>query len=271
MSFNKCLNYENCSPNERLIQGNNEQYCLGAHELCLKFKRQEFTKNREDLSPYELINRIVRRIFIDVKSALKKKVEIAIIDSDLNLIHLDSSVREAEISFIRRYLINNYTQIKLGEFSSIVYESKTIGIYKVIKEAVVTISVENGITNELKSLVNDINKYENDLTKGYETFKDHLLMYKEYSLASSSKSISDIFNSLKNLVEEEIPALKLANHLQEMRDDISKVFAWHPVLMEMESFARDKLNKYPKNSKLKKKDKVMLLDNVENWKKRLHV
>jgi len=271
MSFGKCLNYENCSPNERLIQGSNEQYCFGAHELCLKFKRQEFSKIQEELNPYELINRLVRKVFVDVKRVLKKKVNIAIIDSDSNLIHLDSSVGDAEIGFIKRYLLNNYTEIKMGEHSTTVYENKTIGVYKVIQEATITISVENGIINEFRTLVDLINRYKDDLTKAYATFKDHLLVYREYTLASGSKSISDIFKSLKNLVEEEIPALQLANHVQEMRDEIAKIFAWHPVLMEMEQFAKDKLNKYPKNSKLKKNDKAALLDNVEIWKKRLHV
>ena len=63
----------------------------------------------------------------------------------------------------------------------------------------------------------------------------------------------------------------MADHIREMRDEIAKIFAWHPVLFEMSLFARDKLKKYPVNSILKKKDKELLLENVENWKRRLYV
>ncbi len=271
MSFGKCLNYEICSPNERLIQGNNEQYCHGAFELCLKYKRQEFTKIKEELNPYEQINRLVRSIYQDIERIFNKKVEIAIIDSNSNLIHLDSSVNDQEIVFVKSYLIDNYTEIELEEHTSIFYEEKSIGIFKVIEEIVIVVFLKNTISEQFQLLLKDLNKYKNKLKNAYETFKDHLLVYKEFSLAPSSKSILDIFNNLVNLVEEEISALELADHIQEMRDEIAKIFAWHPVLFEMTLFARDKLKKYPVNLKLKKKDREILLENVENWRRRLHV
>ena len=267
----KCNYYDSCTPNERQIEGKMEQYCIGSYELCLKFKRLESIKLKEKLNPYEKIYRIVVAISNEVQSILSKKVDVAVIDSDIDLLHSDSGIKDSEVSYLKSYIRNNIDDVLPGERLVSSYEDRQFGLYRVIDKAFFILFIKGGIDEEYSKLNIQIDKYSAEIQEAVETFKDHLLVYHEFSLDSGSQSIIEIFNTLKTKIEEDDTAINIALYMEKVRDQIALIFAWHPVLYEITLFAREKLKKYPEHKIMEKNDKKTLLDNIDNWKTRLYV
>ncbi|MHA1786303.1 MAG: hypothetical protein ACTSVY_03970 [Candidatus Helarchaeota archaeon] len=266
----KCRYFEHCSPNERLIQGNEEQYCIGAYELCYKFKRLESIKLQEKLNPYEKINKIVIAIAAEIQNILNRNLKIVIFDSEINLLHSDSSIRERELSFIKNYIRNNINDIKIGEKTVFSFEENVIGLFRIIPKANLIIIDSSGRKEDFSVLENQIIKYSEELKQAVDDFKDHLLVYHQFSLDSNSQSIVELFDSLKSKIEENITAMQIAEYMEKVRDKIALIFAWHPVLYEITIFSRERLKKYPAKKGIEKKDRKELINNIENWKNRLH-
>ncbi|NHI94022.1 MAG: hypothetical protein EAX96_16150 [Candidatus Lokiarchaeota archaeon] len=267
----KCNYYDFCSPNERQIEGKSEQYCIGACELCLKFKRLESIKIKENLNPYEKINRIVVTISSEVHNILNKNVNIAIFDSDSNLLHSDSNIKDSEISYLKSYIRNNVDGMEIGERLISSYDDRIFGLYRVIEKALIVLFIKEGFEEEYISLNVQVDKYSTEIQEAVEMFKDHFLVYHEFSLDTGSQSIVEIFNSLKSKIEQNLTAIEIAEYMEKARDEIALIFAWHPVLYEITIFARDKLKKYPISRSLDKSDKAALLEYLENWKNRLYI
>ncbi len=78
--------------------------------------------------------------------------------------------------------------------------------------------------------------------------------------------VLDLLDTLKTKIE--LPAVKFAALMEEVRDEIVRIYKFHPAIYELGTFAR-KLRKYPQNMKIDPDVLTMLFDKIEEWKRRI--
>ncbi|MFX0136968.1 MAG: hypothetical protein ACFFDN_25240 [Candidatus Hodarchaeota archaeon] len=78
--------------------------------------------------------------------------------------------------------------------------------------------------------------------------------------------VLDLLDSLKSKIET--PAVKFADYMEWVRDEIVRIYKFHPAIYELGTFAR-KLKKYPQNMKIDPDIIALLFDKIEEWKQRI--
>ncbi|MHA1300731.1 MAG: hypothetical protein ACTSO9_15045 [Candidatus Helarchaeota archaeon] len=78
--------------------------------------------------------------------------------------------------------------------------------------------------------------------------------------------VLDLLDSLKSKIE--YPAVKFAAMMEQVRDEIVRIYKFHPAIYELGTFAR-KLKKYPQNMKIDPDVLTLLFDKIEEWKRRI--
>ncbi|MHA1378031.1 MAG: hypothetical protein ACTSRG_06580 [Candidatus Helarchaeota archaeon] len=78
--------------------------------------------------------------------------------------------------------------------------------------------------------------------------------------------VLDLLDALKTKIE--YPAVKFAALMEQTRDEIVRIYKFHPAIYELGTFAR-KLKKYPKNMKIDPDVLTLLFDKIEEWKRRI--
>ena len=79
----------------------------------------------------------------------------------------------------------------------------------------------------------------------------------------------EVFNLLDSIKTRiDYPAIEFAKILEQIRDEIVRIYKFHPALYELGTFAR-KLKKYPQNMKIDPDIISLLFDKVEEWKRRM--
>ncbi|NVM02892.1 MAG: hypothetical protein HWN67_11180 [Candidatus Helarchaeota archaeon] len=76
-----------------------------------------------------------------------------------------------------------------------------------------------------------------------------------------------LFEEISNAVVSNVTANELANAMNTARENIIKVFKWHPVLYELASFSR-RIQKMPEGP-LDAEITSLLLEKIEDWKNRI--
>ncbi|MFX1451930.1 MAG: hypothetical protein ACFFCM_13875 [Promethearchaeota archaeon] len=78
--------------------------------------------------------------------------------------------------------------------------------------------------------------------------------------------VLDLLDSLKTKIET--PAVKFADYMEFVRDEIVRIYKFHPAIYELGTFAR-KLKKYPQNMKMDPDIIALLFDKINEWKARI--
>ena len=78
--------------------------------------------------------------------------------------------------------------------------------------------------------------------------------------------VLDLLDSLKSKIET--PAVKFADYMEFVRDEIVRIYKFHPAIYELGTFAR-KLKKYPQNMKMDPDIIALLFDKIDEWKQRI--
>ncbi|NVM04976.1 MAG: hypothetical protein HWN67_21825 [Candidatus Helarchaeota archaeon] len=78
--------------------------------------------------------------------------------------------------------------------------------------------------------------------------------------------VLDLLDSLKSKIET--PAVKFAEYMEWVRDEIVRIYKFHPAIYELGTFAR-KLKKYPQNMKIDPDIIALLFDKIDEWKQRI--
>lgn len=79
--------------------------------------------------------------------------------------------------------------------------------------------------------------------------------------------VLQIFDNISNTVVSKVNSTMLAEIMNHARDEIIKVYKWHPVLYELASFSR-RIEKMPEGP-LDTEITSLLLEKIEDWKNRI--
>ncbi|MFX0133843.1 MAG: hypothetical protein ACFFDN_09370, partial [Candidatus Hodarchaeota archaeon] len=82
------------------------------------------------------------------------------------------------------------------------------------------------------------------------------------------EEVLKLFDAISDAVVSNLNANQLAEAMNTARENIIKVFKWHPVLYELASFAR-RIQKMPPDAPLDTEITSLLVEKVEDWKQRI--
>lgn len=77
-----------------------------------------------------------------------------------------------------------------------------------------------------------------------------------------------LLESIKDKVNSDLTANQIANEMEAIRDEIVKIFRWHPTLYELATFAR-RLKKASAGAPLDAETKQLLPEKIDEWKSRI--
>ncbi|MHA1301449.1 MAG: hypothetical protein ACTSO9_18665 [Candidatus Helarchaeota archaeon] len=82
------------------------------------------------------------------------------------------------------------------------------------------------------------------------------------------EEVPQLFDGISNAVVSNVSARELASIMDNARNQIIKVFRWHPVLYELASFSR-RIQKLPGDSPISADISSLLIEKIQDWKKRI--
>ncbi len=80
--------------------------------------------------------------------------------------------------------------------------------------------------------------------------------------------VLNLLDGLKQKARSIVTANELSTEMEQTRDTIVKNFRWHPALYELATFAR-RLKKYPVGAGVDTELQNLLLEKIDEWKKRI--
>ncbi|MHA1784991.1 MAG: hypothetical protein ACTSVY_12145 [Candidatus Helarchaeota archaeon] len=160
-------------------------------------------------------------------------------------------------------------------------ESKSQGFEKVIYKGAIRDSqrpkkatVEPAIRPDIARIYSGVLKTPGTPSTVKKTQKTSTQEVKTIKVESTprtppGKVPDEVFHLLENIKQKiNIPIDQLAIFMENTRDEIVKIYKFHPALYELGTFAR-KLRKYPPNTTLEPDIMNLLVDKINEWKKRL--
>ncbi len=263
--LSRCPFYDRCDSTDRLTFGNNEYNCLGStsYEYCQKYKGFIIVHTKEIISdPIEELNRSVREIYGKLNSIVEEKIYFAILKKNGRIVYCDYSGLGNYVNFIVDFIRHEFESISVGNFMLKTHNADKFGFYRISSTTLVAVNLNSDKLDIFETIGYLFNDYASKIDSIIERLSqaNEALREKE----DGRVSVYSVITAIKDKLGEDLPALYVANELNNALQVITRRFAWNPLIYEIDLFI-SKLKTYNKDELIKSDDKEDLVNKLDEW------
>lgn len=258
----RCPYYEVCDAETRQMRGDGEHYCLGSlnWEFCQQFKY--LSREGDALRAYsrdEAIKQMTSNIVNDLEVELESTLKICLIAHQGEVLFRSRQWSEADLLVAQNFVRYKIDSINYGDSLRLQNEQNFLFL-KIHQQVMLICFTKLDLDGLIDVIKKNLSQYHADL----ETYLDSHPLSHEIEPPEENVVLT-LFDDLQKKLEAINPKV-IIKDLNTIQEKISTFFSWNKIFYEI-SILIERLEQYPVQAELNKKEREKILIKIREWEK----